>query len=66
MHGLSPLKNMSTNNNTHVVNQKLEHCDDFSFRERFLRIRMIFFGKIRFALPWLLFFFNETKMNLIF
>lgn len=65
MHDLSPLKNMSTNNNTHFVNQKLEHCDDFSFRERFLRIR-IFFVKIRFDLPWLLFFFNETKMNLFF
>ena len=34
------LKNTSTKENTYVFNQKLKHCDDISFRERFGRIRV--------------------------
>ena len=31
------LKNISTKDNKYVVNQKLQHVDDISFRERFGR-----------------------------
>ena len=34
------LKNTSTKHNKYVVNQKLGHVDDISFRERFSRIRV--------------------------
>jgi hypothetical protein len=37
------LKNTSTKDNKYVVNQKLEHVDDISFRERFGRISGAFF-----------------------
>ena len=40
------LKNTSTKQNKYVVNQKLEHVDDISFRELFDRIRVIAY-KIR-------------------
>jgi hypothetical protein len=38
---------MSTKHNKYVVNQKLEHVDDISFRKLFGRIRVGFFYKIR-------------------
>ena len=38
------LKNTSTKNNKYVVNQKLEHVDDISFRELFGRIRVVFYN----------------------
>ena len=41
------LKTMSTKHNKYVVNQKLDHVDDISFRELFGRIRVVFFYKIR-------------------
>ena len=34
------LKNISTKDNKYVVNEKLEHVDDISFRELFNRIRV--------------------------
>ena len=40
------LKNTSTKHNKYVVNQKLEHVEDISFRELFARIR-VEFHKIR-------------------
>ena len=40
------LKNTSTKYNKYVVNQKLEHIDDISFRELFGRIRVFYFYKI--------------------
>jgi hypothetical protein len=40
------LKNTSTKDNKYVVNQKLEHIDDISFRELFGRIRVFYFYKI--------------------
>ena len=36
------LKNMSTKGNKYVVNEKLEHVDDISFRELFDRIIVVF------------------------
>jgi hypothetical protein len=36
------LKNTFTKDNKYVVNQKLEHVDDISFRELFGRIRVAF------------------------
>ena len=36
------LKNTSTKENKYVVNQKLEHVDDISFRELFGSIRVVF------------------------
>jgi hypothetical protein len=39
------LKNTSTKNNKYVVNQKLEHVVDISFRELFGKIRADFFTK---------------------
>jgi hypothetical protein len=36
-------KNTSIKDNKYVVNQKLEHVDDISFREHFDRIRVVFF-----------------------
>jgi hypothetical protein len=41
-------KNTSTKHNKYVVNQKLEHVEDISFRELFGRIRVVFY-KIRFV-----------------
>jgi hypothetical protein len=35
-----------TKDNKYVVNQKLEHIDDISFRELFGRIRVLYFYKI--------------------
>jgi hypothetical protein len=40
------LKNTYTKYNKYVVNQKLEHVEDISFREHFGRIRVVFY-KIR-------------------
>ena len=37
------LKNTTTKHKKYVVNQKLEHVDDISFRERFGRIKVGFF-----------------------
>ena len=37
------LKNTSTKHNKYVVNQKVEHDDDISFREHFGRIKSILF-----------------------
>jgi hypothetical protein len=37
------LKNTLTKDNRYVVNQKLEHVDDLSFRELFGRIKVVFF-----------------------
>ena len=42
------LKNTSTKHIKYVVNQKLEHIEDISFRELFGRIRVVFY-KIRFV-----------------
>jgi len=42
MYADSLLKNTSTKDNKYVVNQKLEHVDDISFREHFSRIRVVF------------------------
>ena len=39
----SPLKSTSTKHSKYVVNQKVEHVDDISFRELFGRIRVVFF-----------------------
>ena len=40
------LKNTSTKHSKYVVNQKLEHVEDISFRELFDGIRVVFY-KIR-------------------
>ena len=40
------LKNTSTKDNKYVVNQKLEHVDDISFRELFSRISVFLQNKI--------------------
>jgi len=45
MHAECPLKNTSIKHSKYVVNQKLEHVDDISFRERFGRIRDFFLTK---------------------
>jgi len=37
------LKNTFTKDNKYVVNQKLEHVDDISFREMFGRNRVVFY-----------------------
>jgi hypothetical protein len=34
---------MSTKHSKYIVNQKLEHVDDISFRELFGRIRVVFY-----------------------
>jgi hypothetical protein len=36
---------MSTKHNKYVVNQKLEHFDDISFRELYGRIRVVLLGE---------------------
>jgi hypothetical protein len=36
------LKNTSTKHNKYIVNQKLQHVEDISFRELFGRIRVVF------------------------
>jgi hypothetical protein len=41
------LKNTSTKDNKYVVNQKLEHVDDISFRELFGRISGLLQNKIK-------------------
>jgi hypothetical protein len=43
------LKNTSTKHNKYVVNKKLEHFNDISFRELFGRIRVVFFNNIRYV-----------------
>jgi hypothetical protein len=48
MNSASYEKNTSTKHNKYVVNQKLEHVEDISFRELFGRIRVVFY-KIRFV-----------------
>jgi hypothetical protein len=48
MNSASYEKNTSTKHNKYVVNQKLEHVEDISFREFFGRIRVVFY-KIRFV-----------------
>jgi len=40
------MKKSSTKHSTYVVNQKLEHAEDISFRKLFGRIRVVFY-KIR-------------------
>jgi len=37
------LKNTSTKHNKYVVNQKVKHVDDISFRELVDRIRVVFY-----------------------
>jgi hypothetical protein len=44
------LKNTSTKHSKYVVNQKLDHFDDISFRELFGQIRVVLY-KIRFEHP---------------
>ena len=36
-------ENMCTKHSKYVVNQKLEHVEDNSFREHFGRIRVVFY-----------------------
>ena len=48
MNSASYEKNTSTKHNKYVVNQKLEHVEDISFRKLFGRIRVVFY-KIRFV-----------------
>ena len=42
MYANSLLKNTSIKHNKYVVNQKLEHVDDISFRQLFSRIRLFY------------------------
>ena len=39
------LKTTSTKENLYVVNQKLEHVENISFRKKIDRIRVVFFTK---------------------
>ena len=48
MNSASYEKNTSSKHSKYVVNQKLEHVEDISFRELFGRIRVVFY-KIRFV-----------------
>jgi hypothetical protein len=47
------LKNTSSKGNKYVVNQKLQHVDDISFRERFGRIRKLLARSFNFTFRYI-------------